>query len=264
MLSDHEKYARTLRNSLMQPVRLAASVKWFEFPEKFDIMEDQLFAFEYTPDSNHLDLLPIHIKPYLERGVEVRHHAFFPGLELADVCDEKSSRSLALHLQMFDIMAGLGEMVVTVHVGLNPQIELCSQKAVDNLCRLVDAAGERGITVSLENLRRGLTSNPHIVLDWAKRSGSAITLDLGHVLSSDFTQNGGPDILEVIRMFKSRLVEVHFYEKETDRHYPPGDMTILGPVVDALLKTECNWWTIELVDPGEIELCRKLIWEHNN
>jgi len=263
VISKQQEYDGTLHNRVMDPIRLAASVKWFEFPEKFDIMEEKSFSFEYTPDYQHLDLLPVHLKPYIQRGIEVRHHAFFPGLELADVHDEKSERSLALHLKMFDIMAGLGEMVVTVHVGLHPEIELSPQKAIDNLCRLVDYAGKLGITVSLENLRRGMTSNPHTVLDWAKRSGCSITLDLGHVLSSDFTRNGGPDILEVIGMFGSRLEEVHFYEKETDRHYPPKDMAILGPVVDALLETTCTWWTIELGDPHEIGFCRKIIREYN-
>ena len=226
------------------------------------MMADQRFCFEYTPDYNNLKMLPVHLTPYRKRGVEIRYHAFFPGLELADVHDDLSQRSLALHLQMFEIMADLGEKVVTVHIGLDPRIELCPQKAIDNLCRLVDHAGKHDITVSLENLRRGLTSNPNTVLDWSRRSGCAITLDLGHVVSSDHSRNGGPDILETIRMFGPQLAEVHFYEKELDRHYAPRDMTILGPAIDLLLQTQCTWWTIELDDPNEIAACRNLIWEY--
>ncbi len=63
-------------------------------------------------------------------------------------------------------------------------------------------------------------------------------------------------------MFGQYLIEVHYYEKESDRHFPPQDMRILGPIVDRLRKTQCSWWTIELGAPEEIVMCRNLLWAY--
>ena len=251
-----------LYNSHNQPIRIGASAKWFEFPDKFDALTEMGLQLEYTPDMNNLEALPVHLEPYLVREVTVRHHAFFPGLELGDADSDLSDASYKRHIKMLQLLAGCGEQIVTVHIGLDPSIRLCPQKAVGNLSNLVEEATKLGITLSLENLRRGPTSNPHLVLDWATRSGSAITLDIGHVLCSDHTRNGGPGIIEVIEMFSSRLAEVHFYENETDRHYPPADMTVLGPIVDALQTTSCDWWTIELGSVAEIETTCRLLREY--
>lgn len=251
-----------LYNTHKQPIRIGASAKWYEFPDKFELLAELGLQLEYTPDMNNLEALPVHLEPYLLSGITVRHHAFFPGLELGDVNSLLSNKSYELHIRMLQILAGYGEQVVTVHIGLDPSIQLCPQKAVENLSNLVEEAAKLGITLSLENLRRGPTSNPHLLLEWATRSGSAITLDIGHVLCSDYTRNGGPGIIEVIDIFSSRLAEVHFYERETDRHYPPADMTILGPIVDALRTTSCDWWTIELGSVAEIEATCGLLRGH--
>jgi hypothetical protein len=63
-------------------------------------------------------------------------------------------------------------------------------------------------------------------------------------------------------MFAGRLWHVHMYERETDRHRPPRDMTALGPIVDRLLATGCTWWTIELGDLAEALATRALVLEY--
>jgi len=59
-----------------------------------------------------------------------------------------------------------------------------------------------------------------------------------------------------------RLVEVHFYESETDRHWAPSNMDILGPIVDRLIATHCRWWTIELEDTQDVLRTRQLLVDH--
>ncbi len=245
-----------------RPIRIAGSAKYYEEISKPDFLADNGLSIEYTPSMHELHGLQSSLRPYLERGVAIRHHAFFPGLELADEDDEKSTQSVALHNQMLDLIAGYGEQIITVHIGVDTTVKLNPAKAVDNLSSLAERARKLGITLSLENLRRGLTSDPHIVLDWATQAGTSITLDLGHALCSEFSMNGGPDIYEVIRLFESRLAEVHFYERETDRHYPPEDMVLLGPIVDALVQTPCDWWTIELESTTEIQQTCGLLVDH--
>lgn len=60
----------------------------------------------------------------------------------------------------------------------------------------------------------------------------------------------------------SRLAEVHFYKSETNRDYPPVDMTILGQIVGALRTTSCDWWTIELGSVTKIEATCRLLREY--
>ncbi len=169
---------------------------------------------------------------------------------------------MQLHLRALEAMEGIGEQQMTVHVGLTADTELDHATVVGNLHSLVNYAQQLGIAVSLENLRSGPTSNPEIMLDWTRRTGAGITMDIGHAVSCARVANGTLKVCEIIDMYRHNLVEVHFYESETDRHHAPRNMDILGPVVDKLLTTECNWWTIELDTPDDILHTRELLAAH--
>ena len=241
---------------------LAVSAKWFTFPERFEWITKQGFALEYTPNPEAFSLLAQQLDPFLNAGVRVRHHGFFPEYEIGNVHAEQAEQAMQVHFAALDALCGRGEQVITVHIGVNRAIRLDPTRIVENLARLVDYGRQRGIIVSLENLKQGMTSDPETVLNWIERSGASITLDVGHALSSNAAQNGEMTIHEIIDLFAPRLMEVHFYEKEIDRHYAPEDMQILGPVVDRLLETECAWWTIELDDFEDILRTRKLLGEY--
>jgi sugar phosphate isomerase/epimerase len=247
---------------LGRPLTLAVSTHWHEFPQKFDWLVQEGFAFEYTPDPRNLAGCRDHLLAYLAKGVRVRHHGFFPGYEIGDKCSDHAEHAMQLHFQALKAIRDLGEQHITVHVGLRPTIELDHCRVVENLCKLVDYGQRLGITVSLENLRFGPTSNPAILLDWTQRSGAKITMDIGHALSSAKVKAGELTVCEIIDLFRHDLVEVHFYESETDRHHAPKNMNILGGVVDKLLTTECLWWTIELDAFSDILLTRELIATH--
>lgn len=133
---------------------------------------------------------------------------------------------------------------------------------MDHLSHLVERGHQLGITVCLENLRRGPTSDPDTVVEWAEASGAAITMDVGHAVSSRRVQEGVLSALDFVDAFSARLVEVHMYEQERDRHYPPTDLSILGPVLDRLLETACSWWTIELDDYAEALATRTLLLDY--
>jgi sugar phosphate isomerase/epimerase len=240
-------------------ITLAVSVQWHSFPEKFEWLAGHGFAMEYTPHSECLYLTPKHLLPYLRKNIPIRHHGYFPGFELGDIDDQKAELALHVHKRAVDVMQGYGEQVMTVHIGLQPHIELDHKKALENMCRLVEYSRKLGVTVCLENLRRGPTSNPETVVEWAVQSGASITMDIGHAVSCQRVQRGELKVPEIVEKFSFLLEEVHFYESETDIHHAPKDMSILGPVVDQLVKTDCRWWTIELNDYDEILNTRQLI-----
>lgn len=240
-------------------ITLAVATQWHVFPEKFDWLEKQGFAMEYTPDRKQLYLTREHLLPYLEKNIPIRHHGYFPGFELGDVDEKGAASALEVYKKTIDAMQGCGDPVLTVHIGLPPFIALDPEKIVANLCRLVEYAGKRGVDICLENLCHGPTSNPETVVEWAEKSGAFITMDIGHAVSCERVKSGALKVPDIVKMFSPLLKEVHFYESETDIHHAPADMSVLGPVVDQLLQTDCRWWTIELDQYDEILHTRQLI-----
>jgi sugar phosphate isomerase/epimerase len=241
---------------------IALSAKSHTYPQRLNWIAEHGFALEYAPDPEAFHILPQRLAPFLEAGILVRYHGFFPGYEFAHADREVARRGLEVHLSALEAIHGRGEQVITVHVGLRRQDPLDLGRAVDNLSRLVRRGSELGITVCLENLRRGPTSHPETVVEWATASGAMITLDIGHAVSCRRVQEGELTPLDFVEAFSTRLAEVHMYEQERDRHYPPQDMSLLGPIVDRLLETQCAWWTIELDDPAEALATRAMLWQY--
>lgn len=256
------RYTTKDNSGILHPITLAVSTQWHVFPEKFDWLVQEGFSLEYTPDSRNLDNSTKHLAPYLSEGARVRHHGYFPGFEIGDKRPERARQATHLHLQALDAMKGLGEQNITVHVGLIAEIELDNDTVIENLRSIVDYGKKHDITVSLENLRFGPTSNPETALEWTQKTGAKITMDIGHAVSCDRVKNKELTVPQIIEMFSHDLVEVHFYESETDRHHAPQDMKILGPIVDKLLTTHCTWWTIELDTHEDILRTRHLISNH--
>ena len=243
---------------------IALSAKWHTYPDRFDWIAEHGFAIEYSPNPEAFALLPTHIDPLLKTGISVRYHGFFPRHEIGHADVTIADRAMHVHLSALEAMRGRGEQVITVHTGLDRKAPLDSGRVVANLSRLVQYAQNLGITVCLENLRRGPTSNPETVVEWARESGAMITLDIGHAVSCRRVQSGELTPLDFVEMFADRLFEVHMYERETDRHHPPQDLTVIGPIVERLLTTPCpcTWWTIELDDYDEALATRTLLLDY--
>jgi sugar phosphate isomerase/epimerase len=241
---------------------IALSAHWHTFPERFQWIKEHGFAAEYSPNPEAFGALPGHVDPLLQSGIRVRYHGFFPGYEFGHQDAAHAGQGLEVHLAALEALSGRGEQVITVHVGLKKEDLIEPGRTVENLAKLVTRGRELGITVCLENLRRGLTSDPETVVAWAQESGSMITLDVGHAVSCQRVRSGELTVPDFIDAFADRLCEVHMYERETDRHHPPNDMTILGPIVDRLLTTACAWWTIELNDYAEALFTRQLLLDY--
>jgi sugar phosphate isomerase/epimerase len=257
----NNQYGNPVRVADGQPV-IALSAKWHTYPQRLHWISEHGFALEYAPNPEALALFPQRIAPFLQAGLPLRYHGFFPGYEFAHADPEAARRGLDVHLAALEVMPGRGEPVITVHIGLRRQDPLDAGQAVEHLARLVERGRQLGITVCLENLRQGPTSDPETVVEWAAASGAMLTLDVGHAVSSRRVREGKLGPLDFVEAFAPRLTEVHIYEKETDRHYPPRDMALLGPIVDRLIGTQCRWWTIELDDYDEALATRALLLDY--
>jgi sugar phosphate isomerase/epimerase len=245
-----------------RPPTIALSAHWYTFPERFDWIAKHGFALEYAPNPEALESLPEHVDPLLDAGVPVRYHGFFPDYEIGHPDASIASGAMQVHRAALEAIQGRGEPVITLHVGLRRKIPVDPARAVESLSLLVRYGRELGLTICLENLRKGPTSDPQTLVNWAAESGAMITLDVGHMVSCAAVESGQLTSLAFLEMVTDRLFEVHMYEREADRHYPPRSMAILGPIVDRLLRTRCSWWTIELEDPAEALATRGLLLDH--
>ena len=241
---------------------IALSVKDSEFPDRFEWARDNGFALEYTPDPLSPEKILEHVLPYASKGVPVRYHTRFFDFDLGNADSGRAEEALHVHMAVLDAMEGLGEPVLTVHLNLNGRIPFDPGIAVRNLTVLVRYARKKGITVNLENLRRGPSSNPKSISEWAAEAGSMITMDMGHAVSSDYVKNGTMTVPAIVDLFSPMLNEVHMYGKEEDRHYPIEDITVLREAIDHLTTTGCRWWTIELDDYSEALATRGLLLEY--
>jgi sugar phosphate isomerase/epimerase len=241
---------------------IALSAHWHTYPHRFDWIMAHGFALEYSPNPEAFELLPTHLDRILKAGSGVRYHGFFPQYELGHADAGTAEEALAVHRAALEALHGRGEQVLTVHIGLDRQVPIDGARAAANLARLVDQAGPQGIAIALENLRYGPTSDPETVVAWARESGAMITMDVGHAVSCARVQRGELAPVDFVEMFAMRLIEAHVYEREAGRHHPPEDMTVLGPIIDALLVTKCGWWTIELDDLDEALATRSLLLDY--
>jgi sugar phosphate isomerase/epimerase len=241
---------------------LALAVKAQDTPEHYNWAIANGFALEYTPDPSHFDFSAGHLETAISAGVPVRFHGRYFGHEIGHPDSRISDAAMRAHAATLESMHGKSEPVVTFHLGLDYLGPFDPDKGVRNLARLVDIAKDRGITISLENLRRGPASHPENIAAWAEASGASITLDVGHAISCQRVQTGELCVTDFIEWFSDRLIEVHIYGREADRHYPITDMAPFEPIVDRILETSCRWWTIELEDRIEALSTRDLLLKY--
>jgi len=222
-------------------------------------------AVEYAPFSKSLSAIYSDILPFINAGIPVRFHTRYPEWEIGNADIHASKQALKVHCDTIDKIQGLGEPVLTVHVGLNRNTQLDYSKVKENLCRLTDYAGKRGITINLENLRTGITSDPKIMLDLTEASGASITFDVGHAVSSEKVNSGAFTVPGIIKMFSSKINGVHIYSKEENGcHRPIEDAFEMAPILDSLLSLSCYWWTVELKDCTQAECTKKILVDYIN
>lgn len=239
---------------------MAGSAKWSHGRRRLEWLCAHDFAIEIAPDPENIEDLARLVRPLVQQNHPLRFHGFLPGYEIGDADPETARVALDRHKALVDAVCAYPEAVITCHIGLTRGRLIDGHRAVANLSVLVDYAAARGVVIALENLKHGPTAVPKNHLSWASLSGARITLDLGHALSTDAT--GGMGMDAYIDAVADRLVEVHYYESETDRHNAPTDMRILGPLVDRLIQTDCRWWTIELEDLTEMAATRRMALDY--
>ncbi|MCE5204200.1 MAG: sugar phosphate isomerase/epimerase [Coriobacteriales bacterium] len=224
--------------------------------------EDGFSGIEVTVNS-HVSRASVSMRPLLsssECGCPVRYHFALGDLELSSREAGVARDALAAMKSAVRMIADAGGDYLTVHAALPADSYGTSrfEATVERLGELREFAQEHGVLLGLENLRWGATCDPDIFLELVDRSGVAVTLDVGHAISSEFS-GAGYSAEGFIARCGSRVRSAHVYGREEGRHHPPADLGAIRPALDALVGLGCGWWTIELPDPAEARATRRML-----
>lgn len=189
-------------------------------------------------------------------------HAPYADLEIGHRDAELAAASLRVLREYADIAAELGAHHLNVHVGsfgLAPE-ERSREGLVRNLSSLMEHAARRGTQVTVENLRRGLTSEPETFADLLRATGTPVTFDHGHAHGSAWVQEGHGTVLDVLHSIPTPIVAAHLYLTERDdTHIPPTDPDEMAAALGLLRERGCDFWVLELLGREALEQTRRVV-----
>jgi len=184
------------------------------------------------------------------KGIEVRFHAPFLNVEIGHRDDNISGRAMELYFKTLELVEDVAGRFLTLHIGLGSisDKDICLVKVEENLKALKQFGLDRGITISLENLRDGPTSYPEQWIEMLDLVDLPATFDFGHAKGCNAVAKGLWTPNEMMYQVKERLIHAHIYKEENGQgHIPPETIDDLGiDLLDALMETPCRWWVIEL------------------
>ncbi len=221
---------------------------------------------EFRIDAHRIGNLPEQVdrvKATMQRcdlaDFEMRFHFPRGPFEIAQSDDDHAVRAVTLVKAAMGHIAETDCHYLTVHLPL-PDDASPERfgRGVDLLGELVRYGAERNIRVCLENLRWGLTSEPEHFLELVEASGAGITFNVGHANSSDVAR-AGFSAARFAAELGDRIEHVHVYGRQDTIHHPPSSIEEIRQVVDALLATRCEWWTIELFGVSEAVATRDML-----
>jgi hypothetical protein len=124
----------------------------------------------------------------------------------------------------------------------------------------MDYAARRGMMVTVENLRRGLASDPETFVALLRATGAPVTFDLGHAHGSAWVLGGRGSVVDFLRSIPTRIVAAHLYLTETgDSHVPPAGISDVAEALDGLWSAGCDWWVLELHTRETLEQTRRVV-----
>jgi sugar phosphate isomerase/epimerase len=232
----------------------------FAAAHHFDGIDWNLDYFRIAAASNARKLFT---EAVLNSGLPARFHAPCQDVEIGHANPLYAEAAL-IYLKMYiDFVKVFPETHLNLHIGSRsiPETELSWETALHHLKELVRYGRECGVTICLENLKKGWTSDPERLAALAAASGAMVTLDIGHARAFLKAAQLSVSLEQYIQPFAHRIRNLHLYEIETvaGRHQEPENLEAIGPILNWALEHEIQWWVLELSDFDEALRTKRLL-----
>lgn len=181
--------------------------------------------------------------------LEVRYHCAFTGIDMGDEDPGRASSAFETFTRTCELVSKVGGRYITLHIGLgrSKTSGLIWERSIRSLRELVDFARDLGITICLENLATGWSSRPELFEKLVRKSGAAVTLDIGHAFVSPSVECELYAFEDFVAPQADRVMNAHVYHEEREgKHVPPASPEDFASRLDLLTAIGCRWWVLEL------------------
>ncbi|MDY6971368.1 MAG: TIM barrel protein [Thermodesulfobacteriota bacterium] len=182
--------------------------------------------------------------------LEVRYHCPFHQVDLGDDDLEKAKAATILFQRIIRLVSGVGGRYLTIHIGLGRDSTgpLSWWETIVNLRRLVQYGEDHQVKICLENLAWGWTSRPNLFEKIIRKSGAAVTFDIGHAWVCEAVRTQAYAIEDFVIPHPDRVLNAHIYHSEVSGlgHIPPENLESVEQRFSLLLEIGCKWWIIEV------------------
>ncbi len=199
------------------------------------------------------------------KGLELRYHCAFNGLDLGDEDDLRAEEAAKVFRKVCRLVSRLEGRFMTVHLGLGRKSPegLSWDRTLSALGDLVDYAGAMGVRLCLENLASGWSSRPQLFEKLIRKTGAGITLDIGHARVCQSVQCQIFELEDFVMPHPGRVFNAHIYHEEIDnRHVPPDRVSDIRERLDLLTSLSCGWWVLELREEAPLMATLKVVREY--
>lgn len=194
--------------------------------------------------------------------LEVRYHCAFNGLDLGDAKADNADEAMEIFRRACRLVRKLDGRYMTIHLGLGRETAegLSWERSLERLADLVGYGRNLGICVCLENLAWGWTSRPELFEKLVRRSGSGVTLDIGHARVSPSIKSQRFSLEDFVTPHQKQVFNAHIYHEETEGgHLPPAKLEDVREPLDLLGALPCDWWVLELRNLNDLMATRKIV-----
>ncbi len=226
---------------------------------------DYSFALENLPRTPALEAEWVKKVSCLE-PLEVRYHCPFERVDLGHDDPAKAEEAETLFRRIIRLISKAGGRYVTIHIGLGHDSTepLSWDTTLEKLRRLVNYGRTMRVRVCLENLAWGWTSKPNLFEKLIRRSGAAVTLDIGHAHACESVQSRQYAVEDFVSPHPDKVCNAHIYHTEIPDigHIAPQKREDIESRLALLRNIGCNWWVIEIREGEKLLQARKIVDEY--
>lgn len=194
--------------------------------------------------------------------LEVRYHCAFNGLDLGDANAHRADKAMEIFRRACRLVRKLDGRYMTIHLGLGRETAegLSWERSLERLADLAGYGRNLGVCVCLENLAWGWTSRPELFEKLVRRSGSGVTLDLGHARVSPSIESQRFSLEDFVLPHQKQVFNAHIYHEEIENsHLPPATLDDIRERLDLLVTLPCDWWVLELRNRNDLMATLRIV-----